>query len=123
MTYVVSFERDWVRFTISGIMKQEDLSRIAADVARIEAESPITPNRLLELSGLERLELKFGDVLEVAQKRKAGQYRNSFKTAIVATSAEQHGFARMFQTLNDHPQIKIAVFPDVAAAEAWLNMP
>jgi len=28
----------------------------------------------------------------------------------------------MFQTLNDHPQITIKVFPDVPAAEAWLRV-
>lgn len=120
MECIVSFDRSWVRLNVSGVMTHEDLSRIAAEGARIEAESPATPHRLTDLSGLERLDLKFADVMELVQKRKAGQYRNPFKSAIVATTAEQHGFARMFQTLNDHPQITVAVFSDVAAAEAWL---
>jgi hypothetical protein len=29
----------------------------------------------------------------------------------------------MFQTLNDHPQITIAIFPDAGEASAWLAVP
>ena len=49
--------------------------------------------------------------------------RNPFRTALVAVSALQQGYARMFQTLNDHPMITVRVFDSIAAAEAWLDTP
>lgn len=39
------------------------------------------------------------------------------------THGPPRGFARMFQILNDHPQIEIRIFPAIAEAEAWLAEP
>jgi len=59
----------------------------------------------------------------LARTRKAFGPRNPFRTALVAVSALQQGYARMFQTLNDHPMITVRVFDSIAAAEAWLDTP
>jgi hypothetical protein len=45
------------------------------------------------------------------------------KSAIVAPMPVQVGFARMFQILNDHPQIEVQLFATLAEAEAWLVSP
>ena len=46
---------------------------------------------------------------------------NPIKTAILASNLVQFGFARMFQALNDHPQIVVAIFGDDEDALRWLQ--
>jgi len=47
--------------------------------------------------------------------------KNYIKSAIVANNPSQFGFARMFQTLNDNPQIEIRIFPAAESAMEWLT--
>jgi hypothetical protein len=121
MEYVMRQEELWLRFILSGKMTQADMAMIATESSRMEAGLACIPNRLVDLSGLERFDIKFADVFELARERRVRQYPNHFKSALVATTAEQQGFARMFQTLNDNPKVTIAVFDSVAAAETWLR--
>jgi hypothetical protein len=62
-----------------------------------------------------------GDVANIAHLRETIAPANPIRTAVVAHTAAQQGYARMFQTLNDHPLVTVAVFADRAAAGAWLD--
>ncbi len=44
-----------------------------------------------------------------------------FKSAIVVNSDLTMGFSRMFQTLNDHPDIDIQIFKTIEDAEDWIK--
>jgi hypothetical protein len=46
-----------------------------------------------------------------------------YKSAIVAKDVAHYGFARMYETLNDHPQVVIGIFSDEADAMRWLEEP
>jgi polysaccharide deacetylase 2 family uncharacterized protein YibQ len=76
---------------------------------------------LTDLRPVTRLEITFDGVLDVANQRMRTKFPNAFKSAIVASDVAHYGFARMFQTLNDHPQISIAIFPDTPKALQWLE--
>jgi len=56
----------------------------------------------------------------LAERRRTVALQHPIRSAIVAPTPVSFGFARMFQTLNDHPQIAISIFSTVEAAEAWL---
>jgi len=62
-------------------------------------------------------------VLELAAARRARTFPNSFRSALVVAREVQKGYARMFQTLNDHPMVQIRIFEDWEAAERWLREP
>jgi len=42
------------------------------------------------------------------------------KSAIVAATPVQVGYARMFQMLNEHPSVTVEIFGDLPTAVAWL---
>lgn len=81
------------------------------------------PHRVTDLRHIERLEVDFDGVYTLAVRRRALHFPNRFKSAIVAVELVAYGFARMFQTLNFHPQIVIALFPDDAEAMRWIAEP
>jgi len=61
------------------------------------------------------------DVQLLAKRRKASRLRNSVRSAYVVRTRAYFGMVRMFQTLNDHPQIEIRIFAETEEAEAWLR--
>ena len=58
----------------------------------------------------------------VAETRRRATLRNPIKSAIIASGIVHFGFARMFQTLNDNPQIVVAIFGDDESALQWLRL-
>jgi hypothetical protein len=78
------------------------------------------PHRLTDLRALTRPYPTDPAVRALAERRKAQTLANAVKSAIVAPQPIHLGFARMFQILNEHPQIAIEIFSTGQAAEAWL---
>ena len=112
-----------LRFTLSGTITSDDFARFADAAEKAEASFAIVPHRLTDLRPIARIEISFEDVLAFANRRLRTTFPNLFKSAIVATDTAHFGFARMFETLNDHPQISIAIFPDTVPALEWLAIP
>ena len=77
----------------------------------------------LERAQKQLSELTGDDIQNFARRRRETRYPNPFRNAILAPQPVQYGYARMFQTLIDHPDITTQVFSDEAAALAWLNEP
>ena len=123
MSYALRMEGGTLRVEFSGTFTNEDLSRGAFDVAELEDSSASTPHRIADLRPVERLEIDFTGVFTLAVARRSRRFKNPFKSAIVAPDLVRYGFARMFQTLNDHPQIVIAIFEKEADAVSWLRLP
>src|SRR5262245_64128906 len=101
-------------------MTNRDLVHGGDDIARLEQSMSVVPDRLSNLELAERVEIDFWGVFALAAERRKTIFNNPFKSAIVAGDLVRYGCARMFQTLNDHPQITIAIFPEVAQALEWL---
>lgn len=121
MPYSVTQRGAMMKIVFSGTLTNDDLSRGADEVAEIERSCAVIPHRSADLRPVERLEIDFGGVLELAMKRRQLAFQNSFKSAVIAASTVHYGFARMYQTLNDHPQLCLAIFPDEDQAMEWLN--
>jgi len=119
--YQITQERDFYRLVFFGDVTPHDLRTLVDAVAGIEASLPIAPNRLIDLSQVSGDQLTYADMLAFAEERRAQRLANPIKSAIVAPKPVNVGFARMFQILNDNPQIEIQVFASLEAAEAWLT--
>jgi hypothetical protein len=120
MAWTLREQNGILRIEFTGTLTNQDLVAGEGELERIERSAPVVPSRLSDLGLAERLEIDFHGVLALALARRQMIFKNSFKSAIVAPDFVRFGFARMFQTLNDHPQITIAIFPDVAGALDWL---
>lgn len=109
----------WIRF--SGALTPEGLTDLAPMVIAFEREHTVTPHRVSDLSEVTSISATYEDMSRFVRVRTMNPPKNPIRSAIVAVTAIQLGYARMFQTLNDHPLVKIEIFPDVSRAEAWIK--
>ncbi len=121
MPFEIKVEPDFVRATVWGVLTEADLWALVDAAEAIERSSPRIPDRLTDLTGVEGVQLGFPAVRALAERRRTAAFPNAFKSALVARDPVMVGFARMFQTLNDSPQITIEIFSDEDAALAWLR--
>jgi len=122
MAYEMRTEGGVLKIVFSGTFTNADMSRAATELVEVEASSDIVPHRSADLRPVDRLEIDFKGVFGVTDARRRRNLRNPIKTAIIASDIVQFGFARMFQTLNDHPQIVIAIFGNDESAHQWLQL-
>lgn len=108
---------------MTGILTEADLTSGARRLAEAEDALVPVPNRLLDLTQVESIAFGFPEVLALATHRRNRTFANDIKSGIVVASEVQRGFARMYQTLVDHPRIHLEIFDDRTAAEAWLRAP
>jgi hypothetical protein len=120
MPYHITKEPDLLRVVFFDNLTPQDLLSLADAIAAIEQAQPVALNRLADLTQVSGPELTYAAMLAFVERRKAQRLANPVKSAIVAPTPVHVGFARMFQILNDHPQIEVEVFATVEAAEAWL---
>jgi len=115
-----TYDGMWIHILFGGTITASDLTSAIQSMIELESHVSPTPNRLVDFEPSATLAIGFADIANVAHVRRALAPANPIRTAVVVHTATQQGFARMFQTLNDHPLVTVAVFSDRAAAEAWL---
>ncbi len=121
MPFEVEFQNGIIEAAFTG---QVDLSQILALIQRveeIEAACPISPNRICVLAEDMLVGFAFMDMEAVAKRRRETRLKNAVRTALVASTPQHYGFARMFQTLNSNPQIEIRISNDIVTARRWIN--
>jgi len=121
MPITSSYNGEFIVTKLTGLIALPDLMAHAEEIAAIEASLAVTPHRIAELTVDTVGEVNFPELNTFAAKRRAARLKNPVKSALVAGGAVQFGFARMFQTLNDHPDIQIEIFQSEEAALAWLR--
>ena len=120
MAFSVEYKDSIFWIFLTGSISGKDLTDAAAMVAVQESRHAVTPHRITDITAATEMGIGFDEILSLAGHRRALRFPNAFKSAIVAGSEAQMGFARMFQTLNNNPQIAIKIFADRASALAWL---
>jgi hypothetical protein len=120
MSFEIRTNRPYIEIRIFGTFTNEDLAQMALEARRIEAAEPVIRHRITDTREITELACDFRGVAAFARDRRDSVFPNAFKSAIIAPDIAHFGFARMFQTLNDHPMISIAIFPDGEEALEWL---
>lgn len=111
----------WIR--LSGSISNNDLMEVVTAFDQMENQHAVTPHRITDLSEITEVKIDFDDMLSLASQRRAKHFQNFYKSAIVASDETQTGFARMFQTLNNNPQVTLRIFNDIQSALAWISSP
>jgi hypothetical protein len=113
-----------LRILFHGVMAKADLIAIADDVVALEARETAagrrTPPRIVDLRAVERIDVQYPDMRELAERRRLSPPQTPIRSALVVGTQLQRGYARMFQTLNDHPMVSLEIFESEAAALEWL---
>jgi hypothetical protein len=123
MPYTVRFEDNVYWTTLHGVVTNADLIDLARAATEQEAQHEVVPNRIADLGTVDELDIDFSGVEALVKERSRRHYPNEFKTALIAPDVVHFGFARMFQTLMGHSQIRVAIFPTTAEALQWLSRP
>ena len=114
--------KDGILFQIfPEAMTVHDIYPLAKEMDVIDNKYSILPNRLVNLRAIISFDGNFNSILDLAKLRIAKKFPNRFKSALVVANNLQLGFARMFQTLSDNPQITLEVFRDELTAIEWLK--
>lgn len=120
LPYSITEEEGVFLVLFSGVVTPRELVDFAGAAWAIEQARTVVFPRITDLSGVTSMELDFKAVWQLAENRKRRTFPNAFKSAIIAPKDHLLGFARMFQTLNDHPQITIRIFRDLPSARGWI---
>lgn len=121
MAFQILPQSGFLRVIITGRLTREEVVAVGLAVREVEAASARVPDRMTDVSGVEISELTGEDVQNFARRRRETRYLNPFRNAIYAPQPVQFGYARMFQTLIEHPDITTQVFSDEAEAIKWLT--
>lgn len=119
MSYQILIDNNVLQIALKGRVTGDDIQALVNETANYE-RAAIIPHRVTDMSEISEFDIGFPDVLAAAEKRRILRFPNSFKSAIVAPESEHVGYARMFQTLNDNPQIAVRIFPNRQAATEWI---
>jgi len=123
VAFALWMEGDLLRIRIHDTITPRDLRELAGAVLEAEARALPMPNRVTDMTAVTTVEVGFAEFLAFAERRLGMELPNRVKSAIVVASRVQLGIARMFQTLNDHPQVTVEIFHDLGDAFAWLATP
>jgi hypothetical protein len=121
MPVSVEYKDPIIWICMSGSFEDKDIVDALAALTALEEPLAITPARITDTTLVDDYKIGFDEILTLATHRRALQFPNSFKSAIITANEEQTGYARMFQTLNTNPQIEIKIFPDCDSALAWIT--
>lgn len=119
MPFEITYQGDFLLVRLFGVVTRQDLVRGAEEMEVVEDSLPTAMNRATDITPVQTFEVDFPTLLAVAERRRARKFRNPIKSALIARQPIEIAFARMFQTLNDHPQIEIRVVQSLQEAKDW----
>jgi hypothetical protein len=120
MPYSISSERGYTYINLSGHLTVPEVAAAVQKMDEIDSGADATPNRLVDITAVENLQVSFSEMSNFASLRRSVKLKNPVRTAVVARTPVQFGVARMFELLNQQPQTQVAVFTDPDLARRWL---
>ncbi len=120
MPYQISYDGPILVVRFFGIVTESDLVGSADDVIALEDRGRNTRPRLTDLREVSDSPIGYAEVANIADRVGHRPLSSAIRSAFVVDRPVQLGFARMFQTLNQHPQVTVGIFEDEATARQWL---
>jgi hypothetical protein len=120
MPYHISYDGPFLVVRFFGIVTESDLVGSADDVMAFEDQGRNTRPRLTDLRQVSDSPIGYAEVANIADRVGHRPLSSPIRSAFLVDRPVQLGFARMFQTLNQHPQVTVGIFEDEAAARSWL---
>ena len=80
-------------------------------------------DRITDLTAVECFDVGFREIYYFAIRRSAQRFSRVVKSAIVVHDPEQQGIARVYEALNENPQIQIRILRSVTEATEWFADP
>jgi hypothetical protein len=104
-----------------GTLNNEDIQGVLRDGLEVNVKELKFPNRLEDMRKLRGIKLGFDDLMSFTKNIHTIRLPHIVKTAILTGNPLQYGVARMFQSILEHPQMKIEIFSNEEEAYNWLS--
>jgi hypothetical protein len=121
MPYSIEKIPGLIKVTYWGTLNKEDV----LGVIDHSFNGKVTDNsdRIEDMRNLHSVQTGYADLIEVTKQLHGLQLPRTVKTALLTSNALQYGVARMFQSILDHPQMKLEIFTNEKEAMNWLQQP
>src|SRR5262245_39475336 len=106
---------------VFGVFTAPELNHMATVAEIAEASHPISLDRITDLTAVERFEVGFREIYYFAIRRSAQRFSRVVKSAIVVQDPAQLGIARLYDALNENPQIQIRIVRSLIEAKEWFD--
>lgn len=121
MAYEITNKAGYVLVRLLGQLNMTDLTEVTKPLDEADKMMETSPHRLIDVSEVDGIQLNFTAIHQLTENRRAVKLKNNVKSALVARTPVQFGFARMFQTLNSQSQIEVRIFSDADSALRWIT--
>jgi hypothetical protein len=108
---------------VFGVFTPPELNHLAWEAEIAEASHPVSLDRITDLTAVERFEVGFREIYYFAIRRSAQRFSRRVKSAIIVQEPVQFGMARVYEAVNENPQIQIRVLRSVIEATEWFADP
>jgi hypothetical protein len=102
-------------------LSDDDFRLMNEELEIIEKQYSIVPNFIVNLKNVETFNGDYHSIQKLASQREEIKFPNNILEAILVSNDFQLGFARMYQTFNNNPQVTIKIFKDEAKAIEWIQ--
>src|SRR3954470_13919047 len=121
MAHHVSSDGSLVLVQLSGTLTRADLESVGDEIIAIERDGANTPHRLTDFRQITDTAVGYQEMSVLVELSRARPLGSHIRSALVVERPVQMGFARMFQILNEHPQVTVRIFEDETSARAWIT--
>ena len=108
---------------VFGVFTARELNRLATAAEIAESTHAVPLDRVTDLTAVERFEVGFREIYGFAIRRSAQRFSRVVKSAIVVQEPVQLGIARVYDALNENPQIQVRILRSVPEAQEWFADP
>ena len=121
MICTYEYKNDIIFLTFPETLSDNDFLLINKEIEIIEQKYSALPHFIVNLKNVNTFNGDYQSIQELATSRKAKKFPNHILEAIVVSNNFQMGFARMYQTCNDNPQLTIKIFQEETKAVEWIK--
>jgi hypothetical protein len=104
---------------VFGVFTAPELNHLAWEAEIAEASHPVSLDRITDLTAVERFEVGIREVYYFAVRRSNQRFSRVVKSAIIVQEPEQHAIARVYESINENPQIRIRILRSLTEAKEW----
>jgi hypothetical protein len=108
---------------VFGVFDARDLNRLATEAEIAEATHPVSLDRITDLTAVAQFEVGFQEIYDFAVRRRVQRFSRVVRSAIIVQKSVQYGIARVYEALNENPEIQIRILQGVAEAKEWFADP
>jgi hypothetical protein len=120
MAHRISNDGPLVLIELSGTLTRDDLQSVGNEIVALERNGANTPHRLTDFRQITDTAVGYADMSALVDRSRTRPLDAPVRSALVVEQPVQMGFARMFQILNEHPQVTVRIFEDETAARVWI---